>query len=373
MGDSASAASATVDSLSMTHSTPPPPANAAEPSTALATPLDSLYTPALDSSLDMTCTPVSRGRAKRVSPLQKMNEFLKSRDISPVRYPATIPWSEASARTRRRHLRKARQAVGAVLGEVAPHQSGQLWKALTTYPSLEHEDSSSSEEDAEVDIDEVLMSALADCYNNSSTWQVRRQVLSIVADKLTFRTIRRWIPDLTRYRFTTATDHALRYGRGVLPSPVVHTKMFVSQTQVDHFLDFITSPHVIQDLPFGQRSIKLSTNEVVIVPNVVRMMIPESIVKQYLAYAEESNFDPMSRRTLLNILSVCSASARKSLQGLDYVSSNRAQAFDDLCGVAQRLGDDFMGMSWAREQKGHLKNTKRYLKSDFKVRTAIFF
>ena len=130
--------------------------------------------------------------------------------------------------------------------------------------------------------------------------------------------------------------------------------MFVSQTQVDHFLNFITSPHVIQDLPFGQRSIKLSTNEVVTVPNVVCMMIPESIVKQYFACAEESNFEPLSRRTLLNILSVCSASVRKSLQGLDYVSCNGAQAFDDLCDVAQRLGDDFMGMSWAREQKEHL-------------------
>ena len=147
--------------------------------------------------------------------------------------------------------------------------------------------------------------------------------------------------------------------------------MFVFQTQVDHFLDFMTSPHVIQDLPFGQRSIKLSTNEVVTVPNVVRMMIPESIVKQYFAYAEESNFKPLSRRTLLNILSVCSASVRKSLQGLDYVSSNGTQAFDDLCDVAERLGDDFMGMSWAIEQKEDLKNTKRYLKSDFKIRTTI--
>ena len=152
------------------------------------------------------------------------------------------------------------------------------------------------------------MSALADCYNNSSMWQVRRQILSIVADRFTFCMIRRWIPDLTRYRFTTARDHALCYGRGVLPSPVVHTKMFLSQTQVDHFLDFITSPHIIQDLPFGQRLIRLSTKEVVIVPNVIRMMIPESIVKQYLGYAEELNFDPLSRRTLLNILSVCSAS-----------------------------------------------------------------
>ena len=188
----------------MAQSTPAPPANAAEQSTTLATHLESLYSPSLDSSLDMTCTPVSHSRVKGVSPLQKMNEFLESKDISPVCYPATVPWSEASARTRKRHLRKARQAVGAVLEEVAPHQSGQLWKTLTTYRSLEHEDSSCSEEDAEVDVDEVLTSALADCYNNSSTWQVRRQILSIVADKVTFRTIRRWIPDLTRYRITTA-------------------------------------------------------------------------------------------------------------------------------------------------------------------------
>lgn len=137
--------------------------------------------------------------------------------------------------------------------------------------------------------------------------------------------------------------------------------MFVSQMQVDHFVDFITSRHVIQDLPFGQRLIKLLTKEVVIVPNVVRMMISESIGKQYLAYAEESNFDPLSSQTLLKILSVCSASVRKLLQGLDYVSSNGAQAFDELCDVAQRLGDDFKGMSWAREQREHLKNTKTIL------------
>ena len=180
-------------------------------------------------------------------------------------------------------MRKARQAVGAVLGEVAPHQSGQLWRTLTTYHSLEHKDSSCNEEDAEVDVDEVLMSALPDCYNSSNTWQVRPPIFSLVADKFTLRTIRRWIPDLTRNRLSTARDHALRYGRRVLPSAVVHTKMFVSQAQVDHFLDFITSPHVIQDLPFGQRSIKLSTKEVVTVPNVVRMIIPESIVKQHFA------------------------------------------------------------------------------------------
>ena len=133
-------------------------------------------------------------------------------------------------------------------------------------------------------------------------------------------------------------------------------------------MNFITSPHVIQDLPFGEKTITLSTNEVVTVPNVIRMLISETIVKQYFAYAEESNFTPLSRRTLLNILSVCAASTRKSLQGLDYISSAGAQAFEDLTDVAKRLGDHLMGMTWAKEQRERLMSAKRYLKSDYKVR-----
>ena len=237
-----------------------------------------------------------------------------------------------------------------------------------SFKSLEVQDSSSDTEDG--DGDQVLMVALAECYMNASTWQARRQIMSIVADKLQLRTVRRWIPDVTRYRFTTAREHAIRYGRGVPPEPQVHAKMFVSQAQVDHFLDFVTSPHVIQDLPFGDRSLTLSTKEVISVPNFVRMLIPESIVRQYLAYNEECNFKPLSRRVLSNILSVCSSSVRKSLQGLDSISLTGAEALDDLCDVVQRLGDSFMGMSWAKEQSERLRAAKRYLKSDFKVRNS---
>ena len=138
------------------------------------------------------------------SPLENMNQFIESKDVSPVRYPVSEPWSEASNRTRRRHVPKSRQAVGAVLEEIAPQQSAHLWKTLVSFKSLEAQDSSSDTEDG--DVDQVLMVALAECYMNSSTWQTRRQILSIVADKLQFRTVRRWIPDLTRYRFTTARD-----------------------------------------------------------------------------------------------------------------------------------------------------------------------
>ncbi|KAL9970476.1 hypothetical protein ACROYT_G022855 [Oculina patagonica] len=98
-------------------------------------------------------------------------------------------------RTRRRHLRKAQQAVGAVLDEVAPNQPGELWHSLV--PSLNKQFSSDSESEDE-DLDNVLMNALTECYSNASTWDTRRQILSIMADKVTFRTLKKWIPGLTR-------------------------------------------------------------------------------------------------------------------------------------------------------------------------------
>jgi hypothetical protein len=53
----------------------------------------------------------------------------------------------------------------------------------------------------------------------------------------------------------------------------------------------------------------------------------------------------------LRILNVCSASVRKSLQGIDYFSAAGAEAFDNLISVVEQLGKDLnLGMSWAKEQ-----------------------
>ena len=100
----------------------------------------------------------------------------------------------------------------------------------------------------------------------------------------------------------------------------------------------------MQDLPFGQRSIVLSDKTTIKVPNVIRTLIPERVLQQYTAYCDECNFRTLSRSTLLRVLSVCSASSRKSLQGLDYISLSGAQAFDNLAEVAEKLGDAGKGM-----------------------------
>ena len=136
-----------------------------------------------------------------------------------------------------------------------------------------------------------------------------------MADKMDFETLQNWLPGLTRYRFKIARHHQILHGRGSVVSTVSSRRMYVSPKQLDPFLDFITSAHIVQDLPFGEKTPKLSTKEEIVVPNVIRTLIPERIVQQYNAFCRESGFVPMARSTLLAISNVCSASTRNSLQG----------------------------------------------------------
>jgi len=149
--------------------------------------------------------------------------------------------------------------------------------------------------------------------------------------------------------------------------------MRIEPAKVEHFISFITSPHVIQDVPCGEKLLKLSTGETIRIPNVIRTMVPERIVQQYQQYCCETNFKSMSKSTLHRILAVCSASVRKSLQGLDNFSAEGSQAFDDLAKLADKLADCGKPQEWARDIKQQLRSSKQYLKGDFKVKNDAFF
>lgn len=213
----------------------------------IQTPGGSLYLPS-ESSMDVTPDSHST-RHDDSTPLTKLNKFLDSRDVSPVRHTVTVPWDEMRERTCCCHLRKAQQAVGAVLEEVVPKQSEKLWYSLV--PSLNQKFSTDSESE-DRGVENVLMNALTECYSDASTWDTRQQILSIMAAKVTFQTLKKWIPDLTRYKFSTARKQTILHRRGVPPPQASHTKLFMSPTQVEHFLDFITA--VIKEHKFFVRN-----------------------------------------------------------------------------------------------------------------------
>lgn len=310
----------------------------------------SLYEPSQESLL---CSPVAEK-----SPREKMNSYLRSRDVSPIRYTLSIPWENASERTKRFHLRKAQHVVHTCLEEIAPGESAKLFNQL----DKKKLDGSGN------NVDCSLMEALSECYNNAEHWSSRRQILSIMADKVGFKDLLRWIPTLTKYRYDIARHHILLHGRGAALPPVNNTRMCVKEEKLEHFLSFITSNHIVQDLPFGEKTLRLSSDAQIKIPNVVRTLIPEQIIRKYQGYCNEIGFEPMSRSTLWRVLNVCSASTRKSLQGLDYFSAVGAEAFDELQKVIDKLGDECgKGLTWAKDISDRLKLAKRYLKCDYKV------
>ena len=189
-----------------------------------------------------------------------------------------------------------------------------------------------------------------------------------MAGVASFSAISEFIPGLTQYQYTMTNLHRVQYGRSAPVPTEKAPRIRIDLKQLDRFLSFITSPHLVQELPFGEKHLQLSSGEIITIPNVIRTMIPERIVTQYTEYCAKYNFKPMSRRTMLRILTECSASVRKSLQGLDYFAAKGARAFDELGTIVQEISQARADVAeWATMMQDSLKAGKLYLKRDYKV------
>ena len=98
--------------------------------------------------------------------------------------------------------------------------------------------------------EKAYLEALAEFYKIAGSWDTRRQILSIIAGVASYKSVCEFIPGLTSFRYTVASLH--QYGSGA-PLPLERqTRLRIERDQLDHFLSFITSPHLVQDLPFRQ-------------------------------------------------------------------------------------------------------------------------
>ena len=250
-------------------------------------------------------------------PLRLLNTFLEECDVKTIIKPQ-IEWNDCVDRTKRRYIQHTRDIIVAVLKVVSPENAGYLWTALQASKAVNGE---LGVEGILLPAQRVYLEAIAETYKNASSCDTRRQILSIMTGTASLAAIREFIPGLTQFRYTVANLHRLQHGTGASVPRQPTARFREDEAQLDHFLQFITSPHIVQDLPFGQKSLQLSNGNVVEVPNVIRGLIPERITTQYKQFRKEVGFIPFSQRTMLRILSACSATVRKSLRGLDYTDS----------------------------------------------------
>ncbi|PFX21177.1 hypothetical protein AWC38_SpisGene14335 [Stylophora pistillata] len=97
-----------------------------------------------------------------------------------------------------------------------------------------------------------------------------------------------------------------------------------------------------------------------------------SVMSGVTSFASIKKFVPelSSKRTMLRILSKCSASVRKSLQGLNNYAAEGARAFDDLAGIVENISTNVELDAKKAEVLDALKAGKLYLKGEYKVHTS---
>ncbi|PFX13724.1 hypothetical protein AWC38_SpisGene22166 [Stylophora pistillata] len=166
---------------------------------APATPGGSFYLPPSgDSStaeeIFFDSAPATTKRETKSKITDPLNNYLRTRDISPIRSRLQRPWEEASARIRRYHLRKAGQGPSTLLQDIAPSDSGSVFKEVYSFGVIQRALQCNGEEATSSSVDETMMSALAECYRTAKSWETRWQILSTMADK---NQLRHWLPDLS--------------------------------------------------------------------------------------------------------------------------------------------------------------------------------
>ena len=82
-------------------------------------------------------------------------------------------------------------------------------------------------------------------------------------------------------------------------------------------------------MAFGTKCLKLENGQKLDIPAVVRTSLHSNMIRMYENYCEKTDFHPLGKSTLYNVLNVCCASKQKSLKGLDNIATAGAYGFED--------------------------------------------
>ncbi|CAC5392141.1 unnamed protein product [Mytilus coruscus] len=156
----------------------------------------------------------------------------------------------------------------------------------------------------------------------SESWQHRIQLLSMLSLFMTYQEVLQLIPDLTEFKYYTAKKHGEKFGYGLPVPPAETHRQKNGSNEIGQLLEFITSPHIIRDLPYGEKKLKLSDGTVQNVPNLVRCMGSSDIIQQQCTNLQllraQNGKGPCDRTAA----TVKSAIRRHINQGNDVVTAN---------------------------------------------------
>ena len=291
------------------------------------------------------------------SPARKrkaLDNFLDVIGVSPIKKTLSVDFESASKRTQYDYVKKSKDILHGIISIIAPNQEAQIEKALFS--------GSNCSEDSN------LIESISKAYSNMTSWGTQRQLLSLLVNDNSFSEIKQHIPNLSKYKYTAARKHAAINGYGMPIEKKLQTREKASKEQVEHFLEFVMSPAIMTDSPFGTCTYKVSSGVTLNVPKIILNSVRTRTVSLYMKYCEEMAFEnKLSERSYMRILEAIEPGIRKSMRGLDNFAANGSQAFDDLRNVVKVLGQLGKGQEWSDKMIAMLNEGKQYLKLHYKV------
>ncbi|RMX51864.1 hypothetical protein pdam_00018464 [Pocillopora damicornis] len=109
-----------------------------------------------------------------------INKLLILEGHKPLTHALQVPWTDASEKTKRFYTSKMSEFINSLLEVVAPNDAGLLWRALKELRKINqrYDDFKSSES--------TLLTALIESYKQATHHSASQQILSVIADKLSF-------------------------------------------------------------------------------------------------------------------------------------------------------------------------------------------
>ena len=96
-------------------------------------------------------------------------------------------------------------------------------------------------------------------------------------------------------------------------------------------------------------------------------MVAARIIKQYVSYWKEIEFNHLSERELYRVLKYCPAQQKKALQGLDNISADGLRGVGKLENVIRKLGERDESSEWVTGVINLLMAFKSYLKESYRL------
>ena len=133
--------------------------------------------------------------------------------------------------------------------------------------------------------------------------------------------------------------------------------------KIEHFLEFLFSRGLLQDVAYGVNKIKFDNGEQQKVSSAILLMKYSHTIAFYKEICQETGYVPMSDTSLWRILHSIKPSQRKALAGLDDITAAGMNGFKMLHGIAEKWKYSDVSKS--------LEKGKRYLKSNYPERCSM--